>query len=552
MYWLDNRVKIYVTAAVLILIGLSIWGLASLESFYRNITLAQLPVQLLIGGVHAIIFVFLYTVVLRGGFTKIEKKSIKGHEVNVRFSDVIGIDEAKEESWEVVQLIKDHKRLKSIGGKILRGILMIGPPGCGKTYLAKAIATEAGLPFLSMAGSEFVEVFVGVGPSRVRSLFKKARSLAYGYGGCVVFVDELDAIGKNRTYNQFGNSETNSTQNQLLVEMDGLSSGTDNIIVIGATNSPEDSLDPALLRPGRFDRKVYITRPNLDGRKKLFDYYMGKVKHDAGIDTMRLARKCVHHSPAEIENIVKESALITVRNQGDMVTYKEISEAIERIQLGFKTKIKMNDHEKKMTAFHEAGHLITTYLLHPTDDVFKASIIPRKDTLGVVHRQSIDELFTQDRNHLLGDIKTAVAGYVAEKLKNNGATTSGVASDFKMAMVLAHNMVWKLGMGTNGFIGDYTAISNTELSDDVKTQLNRETHAILSQCIKDVEDLLKKEDKIFERFADELFRRDELEYDDIEAIFAEYGKINPRQISTKGFTPSETKGGEDHSPGSAS
>ena len=174
MHWLNNRVKLYISAAVLALIGLSVWGLASLESFYRHITLAQLPVTLLIGAVHAMIFVFMYTVVLRGGFSKVDKKAIKSHEVNIHFNDVIGIDEAKEECWEVVSLIKDHKKLKSIGGRILRGILMIGPPGCGKTYLAKAIATESGLPFLSMAASEFVEVFVGVGASRVRTLFKKA------------------------------------------------------------------------------------------------------------------------------------------------------------------------------------------------------------------------------------------------------------------------------------------------------------------------------------------------------------------------------------------
>ncbi len=543
MHWLNNRVKIYITAAMLVLIGLTIWGLASLESFYRNITLAQIPITLLVGTIHAVIFVFMYTVLLRGGFSKVDKKSVDGHEVNVHFSDVIGIDEAKEECWELVELMKDHKKLKNIGGKIIKGILMVGPPGCGKTYLAKAIATEAGLPFLSMAASEFVEVFVGVGASRVRTLFKKARSLAYGYGGCIIFIDELDAVGKNRTFNQFGNSETNSTQNQLLVEMDGVDSGIENIIVIGATNSPEETLDPALLRPGRLDRKVYITMPNLEGRQKLFDYYLSKVKHEAGIDSMRLARKCVYHTPADIECIVKESALIATRNKRETISYKEISEAIERIQLGFKTKIKMNDREKKMTAYHETGHLITTYLLHPTDDVFKASIIPRKSSLGVVHRQPTDELYQHDRNRLLGDIQTAVAGYVAEKIKNNGATTSGVASDFKMAMTIAHNMVWKFGMGTNGFVGDYTAVKSEELSDEIKAKLNRETHTILNDAIKVVDDLLRKEDQLLERFADELFKREELEYDDIEAIFVECGKVNPRQISTKNFSPgSQTSG----------
>ncbi len=392
MHYLNHRGKIFIGLAALILIGLTIWGMGSLESYYRNITLATMPLQMLMVAVNAIIFVYLYSAVLRGGFGKINQKSVKGSDVNVRFADVVGIDEAKEEAWEVVQLIKDHARIKQIGGRILRGILMIGPPGCGKTYLAKAIATEAELPFLSMSASEFVEIFVGVGASRVRSLFKKARSLAYGFGGCIVFIDELDAMGRNRVFNQFGGgSETNSTQNQLLVEMDGLNSQAQNVIVIGATNAQEDVLDPALLRPGRFDRKVYIVRPGLEGREKLFTYYLGKVKHDASIDVGHLARKAVGKSPAEIESIIKEAALIATRNGKDVISYKEITEAIERIELGVKNKIKMQDSEKEMTAFHEAGHLLAIYFLHPTDDVFKASIIPRKSSLGVVHHQPREE-----------------------------------------------------------------------------------------------------------------------------------------------------------------
>src|SRR3990167_6220359 len=238
MHFLNYRAKILIAFAAVILVILAIWGMMSLESYYRNITLATMPLQMLMVAMNAVIFVYLYLVVLRDGFAKFDRKSVNAKEVNVRFSDVIGMDAAKEEAWEVVQLIKDHARLKRVGGKILRGILMIGPPGCGKTYLAKAIATEAGLPFISMAASEFVEIFVGVGASRVRQLFQKARSLAYGFGGCIVFIDELDAMGRNRVFNQFGGgSETNSTQNQLLVEMDGLTGREENVIIIGATNA---------------------------------------------------------------------------------------------------------------------------------------------------------------------------------------------------------------------------------------------------------------------------------------------------------------------------
>ncbi len=549
MHFLNHRTKIFITVGVIALIVLSIYGMMSLESYYRNITLAQMPISILLVMVNALIFVYLYVVVLRNGFTTLDKKGIKAREVDVRFADVVGIDEAKEEAWEVVQLIKDHARLKKIGGKILRGILMVGPPGCGKTYLAKAIATEAGLPFLSMAASEFNEVFVGVGASRVRKLFSKARGLAYGFGGCIIFIDELDAMGRTRTFNQFGGAETNTTQNQLLVEMDGLGSRQENIVVIGATNAPEEVLDPALLRPGRFDRKVYINKPGLEGREAIFHLYLKKIKHEASIDVGRLARKAVGKSPAEIENIVKEAALIATRKGKDVVTNKEISDAIERIELGMKHRIKMTDREKQMTAYHETGHLIVTFLLHPRNDVFKASIIPRKSTLGVVHPQPREEWFADDREKILADIKSFLAGYVGEKIKF-GVTSNGVAADFQAAMHLAHQMVWRYGMGSTGLVGDFTVIPERQLSEEVKQRLNEETNRIIQECLKEVENLLQKEKTVFERFAHELLTKEELEYDEIEAIFAEYGKANPRTLpaplpgeakSDKGTQPSGGK-----------
>ncbi len=537
---MDHWVKAAIIFAAVILVIASIWGMASLESYYRNITLAQLPLQILMVIINSVIFVYMYMMVFQSGFSKMGKKNIKGSAVNIKFSDVIGIDEAKEECWEVVQLIKDHARLKKIGGRILRGILMMGPPGCGKTYLAKAIATEAGLPFLSMAASEFNEIFVGVGASRVRQLFKKAQRLAYGYGGCIVFIDELDAMGSRRTFSQFGSGEGNTTQNQLLVAMDGLSDKSENIIVIGATNAGEDILDPALLRPGRFDRKVYIKKPNLEGREALFRYYLSKVKYEAALDCKRLARKAVDKSPADIENIVKESALIATRNKKDVVGLRDISEAIERIELGMKQKLTVNAREREMTAYHETGHLITTYLSHPRDDVFKASIIPRKSSLGVVHPTSIEEWHGRDRETLFADIKICLAGYVAEKIKFN-TTTTGVTSDFKQAMHLAHFMVWVLGMGSSGLIGDYTIYKDGNallLSEDVKMRLNQDVDKILKDCMIEVETLLRKEKDLFERFAHELLTKQELDYDEIEAIFAEFGKVNPRRsYLTQGMEP---------------
>jgi cell division protease FtsH len=534
MFW----VKIVIIDVILFVVVLAIQGLSSLESYYRNITLATMPVNLLMVSLNAIIFVYMYMIFMRGGFSKLSSKlRVHGEFVNVKWSDVIGMENIKEEAMEVVQLIRDRARVKKIGGKILRGILMLGPPGCGKTYLAKAIATESGLPFVSMSGSEFVEIFVGVGAARVRALFKKARELAYGYGGCIVFIDELDAIARKRVFSAFGGTEeTNSTQNQLLAEMDGLQELKDkhgepspeqNIIVIGATNAPEDTLDRALRRPGRFDRIINIERPGLEDREKLFAYYLNKVSYDKSIDVGRLARKAVYKSPADIENIIKEAALVATRNGRDMIKLEDMSEAMERIDIGLKRKITMTPHEKETTAYHEAGHAVVMYILHPTNDVFKISIIPRKDTLGVVYSQPKEELYQETKDKLLADIKVSLAGYTAEKMRF-GTTSSGVASDFKNAMRIAHAMVWVVGMSDAGFLGDYTAIPESQLSDSVKEKLNQETQKIFQKCIKEVEELLTKEKPILERLVKELLAKEELEYDEVEAIFQEYGKLHTK------------------------
>lgn len=527
MFWMNHWVKVLIIFGVVTMVSLAIVGLLSLESYYLHMTLAQLPLTLLMGAVHALIFAYVIISMQTGTLLKLKKTPIKSENVDVTFNDVKGIDEAKKEALEVVELIKDRTRIKKIGGKIVRGLLMIGPPGCGKTLLAKAIAKESGIPFISMAASEFVEIFVGMGASRVRKLFKKARQLAYGYGACIIFIDEIDAIGRGRSFSFLGGGETNTTQNQLLVEMDGLKEKEENVIVIGATNAPESILDKALLRPGRFDRKIYIDRPGLEGREELFHHYLRKIKHDSAIDISRLARNTVYKSAADIENIVKEAALIATRKSKENVEWEDLSQAMDRIDMGIKHKRKLSERERKMTAYHETGHLIVLYILHPTDDVFKASIASRGGALGAVLHQPREELFTTNREQALANIKVCLGGYVAENLKF-GTTTTGVADDFKKAMAHAHAMVWKFGMGNNGYLGDYSIIPESQISNELKQKLNQETQEILQKCYQEVENLLKKEWTIMERFVSELLEKEELEYDEIEAIFAEYGKNNQK------------------------
>ena len=527
VFFRNHKLWIILAIVMIILTVLAFVALGSLESFFQTQVLATLPLEalkmILYSAVGAWFFVMMYS---RGMFMfdKTGKNVIKAKDVQVSFDDVIGLGEAKREALEVVHLISDRARIKRIGGKMIHGILMIGPPGCGKTYLAKAIAHEANIPFFSLSGSDFVEVFVGVGASRVRKLFQKARDAAYTSGSSIIFIDELDVIGRGRTFNAFGGSEeTNSTQNQLLVEMDGLQKHEDgDVIVIGATNAGEEILDKALLRPGRFDRKIYVGKPNLEEREAMFAYYFKQVKVSPAVSVQRLARKAVGKSPAEIENIVKEAALISIRQKNEFITLKDLSDAMDRVDLGMIHRLSMTKHEKEATAYHESGHLMVLYRLHPTDDVFKASIIPRGGALGVVHHSPREELHTMSRDQMLANIKVALAGYVAEKIKY-GNTTSGVASDFQNAMQTAHAMVWRLGMGSNGYVGDYASIPEQHMAEEMKKKLNDEVQALLQECMKEVETFLRKEWNILEVFAQTLIEKEELDYDEIDALFKQHG-----------------------------
>lgn len=377
------------------------------------------------------------------GFGKSKAKLLTEKQGKVTFDDVAGIDEAKDELTEIVDFLKSPTKFQAVGGKIPKGCLLIGSPGTGKTLLARAIAGEANVPFFTISGSDFVEMFVGVGASRVRDMFEQGKK----HAPCIIFIDEIDAVGRNRGVGLGGgNDEREQTLNQLLVEMDGFEAN-EGVIIIAATNRP-DVLDPALLRPGRFDRQIIVPLPDINGREQVLNVHLRKIKTAPDVDSRIIARGTPGFSGADLANLVNEAALLAARHSKKVVTLHELEEAKDKVMMGAERRsLKMDDEEKKLTAYHEGGHAIIAFYQPESDPIHKATIIPRGRALGMVMRLPEGDKFSITRAKLKADLAVAMGGRVAEELIfGYEKVTSGASSDIKQATKMARAMVSEWGM----------------------------------------------------------------------------------------------------------
>ena len=415
------------------------------EGFFKQLIISLAPILLLIG-------VILYTMKGASGqmggknplsFGKSKARLITKDESNITFKDVAGVDEAKEEVGELVQFLSDPGKFTKVGGKIPKGVLMVGPPGTGKTLLAKAVAGEANVPFFFISGSDFVEMFVGVGASRVRDMFEQAKKNA----PCIIFIDEIDAVGRQRGAGMGGgHDEREQTLNQMLVEMDGFE-GSEGIIVVAATNRP-DVLDPALLRPGRFDRQVTVGLPDINGRDAILKVHMRNLPIAKNVKSMNIAKGTPGFSGADLANLCNEAALIAASKNKNLVGMQELEQAKDKIMMGSERKtMVMDDAEKEMTAYHEAGHAIVGRLVPEHDSVYKVSIIPRGRALGVTMFLPQKDSYSLSRQKINSQIASLFGGRIAEEIiYGKDAVTTGASNDIERATELAHKMVKLWGM----------------------------------------------------------------------------------------------------------
>lgn len=528
--------------------GVQVFGKPEEEpSFLQTILVSWFPMLLLIG-----VWIF-FMRQMQGGksgafsFGKSKARMLDDSANKVRFSDVAGCDEAKEDVQEVVEFLRDPSRFQRLGGHIPRGILLVGSPGTGKTLLAKAIAGEAGVPFFSISGSDFVEMFVGVGAARVRDMFENAKKNA----PCIIFIDEIDAVGRQRGAGLGGgNDEREQTLNQMLVEMDGFETGT-NVIVIAATNRP-DVLAPALMRPGRFDRQVVVPLPDIRGREQILNVHMKKVPIGPDVQPDVIARGTPGFSGADLANLVNEAALFAARRNGRVVEMNDFELAKDKIMMGAERRsMVMTEDERKNTAYHESGHALVAKLLPKSDPVHKVTIIPRGRALGVTMQLPEEDRYSYDRDYLLTRIAILFGGRIAEEVFMNQMTT-GASNDFERASQLARDMVMRYGMSDKMGVMVYaenegevflgrSVTKTTHISEKTMQAVDAEIRRILDEQYKRARELIEGHQKEMHRMAKALLDWETIDGDQIDDILAGNEPRPPKSPVTGSAKPEPRK-----------
>ena len=520
--------------------GVAVYGKAEEEpSVWTTIFVSWFPMLLLIG-----VWIFFMRQMQGGGkggafsFGKSKARMLDGVSNPVRFSDVAGCDEAKQEVQEVVDFLRDPSKYQRLGGHIPRGILLVGSPGTGKTLLAKAIAGEAGVPFFTISGSDFVEMFVGVGAARVRDMFETAKKNA----PCIIFIDEIDAVGRQRGAGLGGgNDEREQTLNQMLVEMDGFDTGT-NVIVIAATNRP-DVLDPALLRPGRFDRQVVVPLPDIRGREQILRVHMRKVPIGQDVREDLIARGTPGFSGADLANLVNEAALYAARRNARLVEMIDFENAKDKIMMGAERRgMVMTEEERKNTAYHESGHAVVARMLPGTDPVHKVTIIPRGRALGLTMQLPTEDCYSYDDKYILNQIAILFGGRIAEEVFMHHATT-GASNDFERATSLARDMVTRYGMSENlgpmvyaekegeVFLGK-SVTKSQQISEATMQKVDQEIRRIIDQQYALAQKIITDNRDKMEAMAHALLEWETIDSDQIDDIMAGRPPRPPHQVIT--------------------
>ena len=513
--------------------------------WYLQLLISWLPIILLIA-----IWIF-FMRQMQGGsgskafsFGKSRAKLLNQDNLKVTFKDVAGIEEAKEELTEIVEFLKDPAKFQKLGGRIPKGVLLVGPPGTGKTLLAKAVAGEAGVPFYSISGSDFVEMFVGVGAARIRDLFEQGKKNA----PCIIFIDEIDAVGRHRGAGLGGgHDEREQTLNALLVEMDGFDSN-EGVILIAATNRP-DVLDPALLRPGRFDRQVVVPRPDLKGRLQILKVHAAKIKMADSVDLEIIAKGTPGFSGADLANLMNESALLAARANKNEVDTSDIESAKDRVIMGAERRsMVIPEKDKRVTAFHEAGHTIVAIMTKGADPVHKVSIIPRGMALGVTMQLPSDDRYNETKDHLLGMIRIMLGGRIAEEVVFNSMST-GASNDIERLTSIARKMVMSWGMseklGTISFGKRDEAIflgkeisSQKDYSERTAELIDDEVEKIITTCYNDARKIIEDNRVLLDKTAEALLDKETIETVELKELVKEYAAVGYEENM---FSQSEEK-----------